>query len=197
MTQVDLAGRHVSSARPNCSCSFLLFSESPFCRRAACIHGRGAMSAQDLAKMSALPAGLAWRSLPIRQTRCARAFAAGSAISAPPELKSQNGVLEVTFKFLTVTDSQGLVRYCYVTNTGLEAPTLRVNPGDKLIIHFQNDLPAVFGLQRSDNMAGMKMTLSSADGHHQHQQRLQRSDVGHRDQHPLPRNQCGAGLRAG
>jgi FtsP/CotA-like multicopper oxidase with cupredoxin domain len=44
-------------------------------------------------------------------------------------------------KSLTVTDSQGLVRYCYVTDTGLEAPTLVVNPGDKLIIHFQNDLP--------------------------------------------------------
>ena len=72
---------------------------------------------------------------------CAR-FASGSATTAPPELKSQGGVLEVTLKFLTVTDSQGLVRYCYVTDTGLEAPTLRVNPGDQLIIHFQNDLPA-------------------------------------------------------
>jgi hypothetical protein len=58
---------------------------------------------------------------------CAR-FASGSATTAPPELKSQNGVLEVTFKFLTTTDSQGLARYCYVTDTGLEAPTLRVNP---------------------------------------------------------------------
>jgi FtsP/CotA-like multicopper oxidase with cupredoxin domain len=72
---------------------------------------------------------------------CAR-FSAGSATTAPPELESQNGVLEVTMKFLTVTDSQGLVRYCYVTDTGLQAPTLRVNPGDQLIIHFQNDLPA-------------------------------------------------------
>src|SRR6202012_2017622 len=85
---------------------------------------------------------------------CAR-FAAGSIVSAPPELKSQNGVLEVTMKFLTVTDSQGLVRYCYVTDTGLQAPTLRVNPGDQLIIHFQNDLPI-----SANNMAGMKMSLS-------------------------------------
>jgi hypothetical protein len=53
---------------------------------------------------------------------CAR-FASGSATSAPPELRSQNGVLEMTFKFLTTTDSQGLVRYCYVTDTGLEAQT--------------------------------------------------------------------------
>lgn len=61
-------------------------------------------------------------------------------------------------KFLTATDSQGLVRYCYVTDTGLQAPTLRVNPGDQLIIHFQNDLPAT-----ANNMAGMKMSLSPND----------------------------------
>jgi FtsP/CotA-like multicopper oxidase with cupredoxin domain len=88
---------------------------------------------------------------------CAR-YSAGSATAAPPELQSQNGVLEVTMKFQTVTDSQGLVRYCYVTDTGLQAPTLRVNPGDQLIIHFQNDLPA-----SAHNMAGMKMSLSPKD----------------------------------
>jgi FtsP/CotA-like multicopper oxidase with cupredoxin domain len=115
--------------------------------------GRGATSAQDLAKAAAhAVAGSS-----AADQVCAR-FASGSATSAPPELESQNGVLEVTFKFLTTTDSQGLVRYCYVTDTGLEAPTLRVSPGDQLIIHFQNDLPAATG-----NMAGMKMTLSARD----------------------------------
>ena len=90
---------------------------------------------------------------------CAR-FAAGSSVTAPPELKSSNGTLEVTFTFQTVTDAQGLVRYCYVTNTGLEAPTLRVNPGDTLIIHFLNNLPAASASSSSDNMAGMKMDLT-------------------------------------
>ena len=90
-----------------------------------------------------------------------RALCCRVGYPAPPELKSQNGVLEVTFKFQTVIDSQGLVRYCYVTDTGLEAPTLRVNPGDQLIIHFQNDLPALQTCSH-DNMAGMKMSLSSA-----------------------------------
>ena len=103
------------------------------------------MSAQDMAKMAAadgakMASPYAAAADPADQV-CAR-FATGSATTAPPELKSQGGVLEVTFKFLTATDSQGLVRYCYVTDTGLEAPTLRVNPGDQLIIHFQNDLPA-------------------------------------------------------
>ena len=78
-------------------------------------------------------------------------------------LESQNGILEVTIGFYTVTDSQGLVRYCYVTNTGLEAPTLVVNPGDNLIIHFQNELPVVAasGATAADNKASMKMTLAN------------------------------------
>jgi FtsP/CotA-like multicopper oxidase with cupredoxin domain len=117
--------------------------------------GRGATSVQDLAKLAAPSAS----GSDAADQVCAR-FASGSATSAPPELKSQNGVLEVTLKFLTTSDSQGLVRYCYVTDTGLEAPTLRVNPGDNLIIHFQNDLPAASPSSASDNMAGMKMNLS-------------------------------------
>jgi FtsP/CotA-like multicopper oxidase with cupredoxin domain len=120
--------------------------------------GRGAISAQDLAKIGTQAAS----GSDTADSVCAR-FAAGSSVSAPPELKSQNGVLEVTMQFLTVVDSQGLTRYCYVTNTGLEAPTLRVNPGDQLIIHFTNLLPAPSSTSSSDNMAGMKMTLSSGD----------------------------------
>jgi FtsP/CotA-like multicopper oxidase with cupredoxin domain len=133
-------------------------------------HGRGAMSAQDMApslstemdsSLSAEAASTDSSAADPADQVCAR-YAGGSATTAPPELQSQNGVLEVTFKFLTATDSQGLVRYCYVTDTGLQAPTLRVNPGDQLIIHFQNDLPAASAASASDNMAAMKMTLSPA-----------------------------------
>ena len=120
--------------------------------------GHGAISAQDVVKLATAAA----TGTDAADQVCARS-ASGSVVSAPPELKSQNGVLELTLKFLTTTDSQGLVRYCYVTDTGLEAPTLRVNPGDQLIIHFQNDLPAVSPASTSDNMAGMKMTLSAED----------------------------------
>jgi FtsP/CotA-like multicopper oxidase with cupredoxin domain len=119
--------------------------------------GRGAVSGQDLAKLTA-PAAIGTTAA---DQVCAR-FTTGSTVSAPPVLQTQNGVLEVTMKFLSVTDSQGLVRYCFVTNTGLEAPTLIVNPGDNLIIHFQNDLPtATTTSSGNDNMAGMKMTLSN------------------------------------
>jgi len=120
--------------------------------------GRGAVSTQDFKKLTAPAAA----GSDAADQVCAR-YSAGSVVSDPPVLESQNGVLEVTMKFLTVTDSQGLVRYCYVTNTGLEAPTLVVNPGDNLIIHFQNDLPAAPASSSSDNMASMKLALNSGD----------------------------------
>ncbi len=68
----------------------------------------------------------------------------GSVVSDPPELHSQNGVLEVTLKFRyhQTLIGEGPVRYCYVTSAGETAPTLRVHPGDRLIIHFVNEAPA-------------------------------------------------------
>ena len=67
----------------------------------------------------------------------------GSVVSNPPELRSQNGVLEVTLKFRyrQTVMGEGPVRYCYVTAAGEMAPTLRVHPGDRLIIHFVNQAP--------------------------------------------------------
>jgi len=85
---------------------------------------------------------------------CAR-FAPGSVLPAPADLHSQNGVLELTLLFKTTVDQQGLTRYCYVTDTGLESPTLHVNPGDQLIIHFQNTLPAAGAAAPSRAMAKM------------------------------------------
>ena len=115
------------------------------------------MSAKDMAAMAAAkPASVAAADGSAADGVCAR-FASGANVSAPPELRSRNGKLEVTFRFLSVTDAQGLVRYCYVTDAGLESPTLRVNPGDTLTIHLQNKLPAT----ATESMAGMNMALSS------------------------------------
>ncbi|WP_164981362.1 multicopper oxidase domain-containing protein [Silvibacterium dinghuense] len=119
--------------------------------------GRGAVSAQDFARLTA-PQAVGTTAA---DQVCAR-YTTGSTVTDPPVLESQNGTLEVTMKLLTVTDSQGLVRYCYVTSTGVEAPTLVVNPGDNLVIHFQNALPAPAATSTSDNMAGMKMALSNS-----------------------------------
>jgi FtsP/CotA-like multicopper oxidase with cupredoxin domain len=85
--------------------------------------------------------------------------APGSVVPAPPDLWSQNGLLEVNFTFQTTVDEQGLTRYCYLTDTGLESPTLHVYPGDQLIIHFQNELPTPTASQM---MNGMKMPVVPA-----------------------------------
>jgi FtsP/CotA-like multicopper oxidase with cupredoxin domain len=62
-------------------------------------------------------------------------------VTAPAALYSANGKLEVNFSFVSGTDSNGLPRFCYINpDTGDQAPTLRVNPGDQLIIHFSNNI---------------------------------------------------------
>ena len=66
--------------------------------------------------------------------------AAGSAVAEPRDLRSQNGVLKVE---LTVRDAQqrdGSVRYCYLLSDGTESPTLRLHPGDLLILDIKNEL---------------------------------------------------------
>jgi len=71
---------------------------------------------------------------------CAR-FEEGSIVQDPPILSSHNGVLEVDFDYRTMTDIEGLTRYCYLANNHLQAPILQVYPGDLLTIHFHNNLP--------------------------------------------------------
>ncbi len=68
---------------------------------------------------------------------------AGATVGDPPELRSRDGLLEVTlhFKYQTTLVSQGPPRYCYLTNDGMESPSLHVHPGDMLVIHLRNDLP--------------------------------------------------------
>jgi FtsP/CotA-like multicopper oxidase with cupredoxin domain len=134
--------------------------------------GRGAISAQDIQKLAAGP--LASSAIGVCPD-----IRDGSTVAAPAELSSQNGVLEVTLNLQTDVDAVGRQRYCYVTSNGLVSPTLRVNPGDTLLIHFYNLLPAGLDLvvpEVMPNMAsmahaspkrvavGMQVTLSLCNG---------------------------------
>jgi FtsP/CotA-like multicopper oxidase with cupredoxin domain len=89
---------------------------------------------------------------------CARP-AEGSIVQEPPEIASKNGVLDLTLKFKSAFGDDGMRRYCYVSEEGFESPTLRVSPGDKLLIHFQNDMPVSAGV---DTMSSMKMPEPSS-----------------------------------
>ncbi len=64
---------------------------------------------------------------------------AGTAVHQPPALFSSNGVLNVRFSYQQTTDSVGRLLHCFMTDTGIEEPTLHVNPGDTLNITVTNN----------------------------------------------------------
>ncbi len=66
--------------------------------------------------------------------------AIGSVVPEPEDLRSQNGVLKVDLTVRNGLESDGSVRYCYVYKDGSQSPTLRLNPGDLLILNLKNDL---------------------------------------------------------
>jgi FtsP/CotA-like multicopper oxidase with cupredoxin domain len=65
---------------------------------------------------------------------------AGSAVNSPPEIRSAQGKLEVNFFFRNSVTPDGHMRYCYISNDGTETPTLRVHPGDQVILKLKNEL---------------------------------------------------------
>jgi len=73
---------------------------------------------------------------------CARP-AAGSIVTPPPSLFSNNGSLSLALNYFTTTDSDGRTLFCLVTADGnaFESPTLHVKPGDALLIAVTNRNP--------------------------------------------------------
>ena len=59
----------------------------------------------------------------------------------PADLRSKNGVLEIELAYRSSTEANGQTRYCYVSKDGSQAPTLRLKPGDWLILKLKNELP--------------------------------------------------------
>jgi FtsP/CotA-like multicopper oxidase with cupredoxin domain len=68
---------------------------------------------------------------------CARPQA-GSVITEPPDVRSKNGVLEISLTAEDAVQPDGTTRYCFIDGEGRESPNLRVNPGDLVIIHLKN-----------------------------------------------------------
>jgi FtsP/CotA-like multicopper oxidase with cupredoxin domain len=63
---------------------------------------------------------------------------AGSLVTEPTDLRSQNGTLELTLVARDVKENDGRIRYCFTDAEGHESPNLRVSPGDLVIIHLKN-----------------------------------------------------------
>jgi len=67
----------------------------------------------------------------------------GGEVVNPPALSSQNGVLTLDLSMKSSFGPTQQVRYCYVymlNNQPVEAPTLRLNAGDQLVINFTNNI---------------------------------------------------------
>ncbi len=64
----------------------------------------------------------------------------GSVVPEPEDLRARHGVLKLDLTVRNYRESDGSVRYCYVLDNGAQSPTLRVHPGDLLILHLKNDL---------------------------------------------------------
>jgi FtsP/CotA-like multicopper oxidase with cupredoxin domain len=108
-------------------------------------------------------------SVPPVANPCPR-LAPGSVVHQTAALFSQNGVLSVQFSYQTTSDAAGRNLFCFMTPSGLENPTLHVNPGDHLIITVTNNTPKMPVEMTIDppncGPGGSQMTMSSVNIHY-------------------------------
>jgi FtsP/CotA-like multicopper oxidase with cupredoxin domain len=64
---------------------------------------------------------------------------AGTVVVDPEALHSTHGALRVDLSYRTDVAPDGLTRHCYVSPRGGEAPTLRLKPGDLLVLRLKNE----------------------------------------------------------
>jgi FtsP/CotA-like multicopper oxidase with cupredoxin domain len=69
--------------------------------------------------------------------------APGALVEEPQELRSVNGLLQADLAIYNDRTPDGAARYCYLTPDGHEAPTLRVHPGDRVVLRLTNHLTAL------------------------------------------------------
>jgi FtsP/CotA-like multicopper oxidase with cupredoxin domain len=61
-------------------------------------------------------------------------------VPEPRDLRSENGVLKAEMRIRDVREADGAAHYCYLLPDGSIAPTLRLHPGDLLILTLKNEL---------------------------------------------------------
>ncbi len=102
--------------------------------------------------------------------------AAGAVVEEPEDLRSENGVLKVELTVRNEKAKDGSMRFCYLLADGAQSPTLRLNPGDLLILSLKNSLADVEGSANeahahprpkasSDPCKSGVMTITSANLH--------------------------------
>jgi FtsP/CotA-like multicopper oxidase with cupredoxin domain len=61
-------------------------------------------------------------------------------VSDPAEVRARDGVLSIELAVRNHREDDGSIRYCYVTPAGEQSPTLRLRPGDLLVLNLKNEL---------------------------------------------------------
>ncbi|MGA2902364.1 MAG: multicopper oxidase domain-containing protein [Candidatus Korobacteraceae bacterium] len=81
------------------------------------------------------------------QVICPARPAPGSLVVNPLDLFSQNGVLTVNLTLQNHMESDGFMHYCYnymYQGQLVESPTLRLNPGDQLVLNLTDNIQAPY-----------------------------------------------------
>jgi FtsP/CotA-like multicopper oxidase with cupredoxin domain len=86
----------------------------------------------------------------------------GSVVPEPEDLRSINGVLRAEFTYRSFRAANGQMHYCYSYKDGSQAPTLRLHPGDWLILTLKNDLKPPTEYSNHDSATGASMPGISA-----------------------------------
>jgi FtsP/CotA-like multicopper oxidase with cupredoxin domain len=66
--------------------------------------------------------------------------APGAVVPEPVDIRSENGALQVDLHIRNQRETDGSWRFCYVLGSGAQAPTLRLDPGDLLVLRLKNEL---------------------------------------------------------
>jgi FtsP/CotA-like multicopper oxidase with cupredoxin domain len=88
--------------------------------------------------------------------QCPPRPAAGTVVQDALSLYSQKGVLNAALDMGYSVDTFGYTHYCYKYDAGsmvVEAPTLRLNPGDQLVLGVKDSIP----VPGAESMSGMDM----------------------------------------
>jgi FtsP/CotA-like multicopper oxidase with cupredoxin domain len=111
------------------------------------------------------------------QAICPVAVPPGSPVLNPLDLFSENGTLNVDLKLQNQKEDDGYMHYCYIymyQGQPVEAPTLRMNPGDHLVLNLTDNIQAPYDRYGAARKAPMADMAGMAG--HQHSQSSRPSD---------------------
>ena len=101
------------------------------------------MTAIHRSLLAILACGLTAGSVCAQAPTCPPRPNPGSVVNNPLDAISQNGVLNASFTFRSSLDTLGYLHECYIYQTSqgpVESPTLRLNPGEQLVLDLTNRL---------------------------------------------------------